>query len=248
LEVKKTAAVANVVIPALTKPQMYNATLKAIFLFDEKFLQLRKQNEGVIVVSIAVSAEGLHPSGSNLGLSIVKELERTSLYSGVSGMANLVRLVTRKGVSYYENPTVEEQKRFGASGELLFNAEGNKELAMHVEKVMQVYVLNRKMIVQENIKLLQLTAGTGSLRQGSPYKVGLRFFLLETIEKMGFVFKDTLSNKQLLFPMLPKVNDNNDNKDSKPAAVKVAKFSLNGKSDSDDKSELSCEQSSSIGY
>ena len=75
LEIKKTAAVANVVIPALTKPQMYNATLKAIFLFDEKFLQLKKQNEGVIVVSIAVSAEGLHPSRSNLGLSIVKELE-----------------------------------------------------------------------------------------------------------------------------------------------------------------------------
>ena len=149
---------------------------------------------------------------------------------------------------YYENSTVEEQKRFGASGELLFNAEGNKELAMHVEKVMQVYVFNRKMIVQENIKLLQLTAGTGSLRQGSPYKVGLRFFLLETIEKMGFVFKDTLSDKQLLFPMLPKVNDSNDDKDSKPAAAKVARLSLNGKSDSDDDSELSCEQSSSIGY
>ena len=119
---------------------------------------------------------------------------------------------------------------------------------MHVEKVMQVYVFNRKMIVQENIKLLQLTAGTGNLRQRSPYKVGFRFFLLETIEKMGFVFKDTLLNKHLIFPMLPNVNDNIDNKDSKPAAVKVAKFSLNGKSDSDDKSELSCEQSSSIGY
>ena len=65
LEVKKAAAVANVVIPALMKPQMYNATLKAIFLFDKKFLQLRKQNEGVIVISIAVSAEDLHPSGSN---------------------------------------------------------------------------------------------------------------------------------------------------------------------------------------
>ena len=113
---------------------------------------------------------------------------------------------------------------------------------MHVEKVMQVYVLNREMIVQENIKLLQLTAGTGNLRQRSPYKVGFRFFLLETIEKMGFVFKDTLSDKQLLFPMLPKVNDSNDDKDSKPAAAKVARLSLNGKSDSDDDSELSCDQ------
>ena len=112
LEAKKAAAIANVVIPALTKPQMDNATSKAIFLFDEKFLQFRKQNKGkgVIIVSIAVSAEGLHPSVSNLGLSIVKELEQAFLYI-VSGMATLVRLVPYKGVPYYENPTVEKQKK-----------------------------------------------------------------------------------------------------------------------------------------
>ena len=54
--------------------------------------------------------------------------------------------MTCKGVSYYENPTVEEQKRFGASGELLYNAEGNTQLAMHVEKMMKVFVFNREMI------------------------------------------------------------------------------------------------------
>jgi hypothetical protein len=145
LVVKKAAADADVEIPALTKPQMYNATKKAIVLFDENFLRLRKQNKGkgLIFVSIAVSAEGLHPSGSNSGCLIVKELKRASLWNN-AGMANLVRLVTRKGISYYENPTVEEQKRLGAPGELLFNAEGNKQLAMHVEKVLQVYLLNRE--------------------------------------------------------------------------------------------------------
>ena len=78
-------------------------------------------------------------------------------------MADLVRLVTHKGVTYYENPTVEGQSKLGAPGELLFDAKGNKQLAMHIERVMQVYVLHRKMIAQEKIKLLQLTAGNGSL-------------------------------------------------------------------------------------
>ena len=111
LEAKKAAAIANVVIPALTKPQMDNATSKAIFLFDEKFLQFRKQNEGkeVIVVSIAVTAEGLQPSGRNTGNSIMKELEQASLTSS-AGMANLVRIVRYKGGTYYENPTTVEQR------------------------------------------------------------------------------------------------------------------------------------------
>jgi hypothetical protein len=69
----------------------------------------------------------------------------------------------------------------------------------------------------------RLTAGSGCLRQGAPYKVGVRFFLSETIGKMGFVFKDTLSNKQLLLPKLPKGtilkngnnnDDDNDNDDN----------------------------------
>ena len=34
---------------------------------------------------------------------------------------------------------------------------------MYIEKVMQVYVLNRQLFTQENVKLLQLTAGSGSL-------------------------------------------------------------------------------------
>jgi len=64
LEVRMAAAVADAVFPALTKQQMVDATSKALPLFNKKLLQVRKLNEGkVIVVSIAVTAEGLHPSG-----------------------------------------------------------------------------------------------------------------------------------------------------------------------------------------
>jgi hypothetical protein len=42
VEVRKAAAVADVVIPALTKQQMVDATSKALFLFNEKLLQVRK--------------------------------------------------------------------------------------------------------------------------------------------------------------------------------------------------------------
>ena len=144
LEVRKAAAVADVVIPALTKPQMNDATSKALCLFDKKFLQVGKLNEGkFIVVSIAVTAEDMHPSGRNAGNSIVKEMQQASLWNN-AGMANLVQLVPYKGVQYYENPTVADQKAFGAPGELLFNSEGNKQLAMKVEKVMQVYIITRR--------------------------------------------------------------------------------------------------------
>ena len=68
------------------------------------------------------------------------------MWANANRMANLVRLVTHKGVTYYENPTVEGQSKLGAPGELLFDAKGNKQLAMHVERVMQVYVLHREMI------------------------------------------------------------------------------------------------------
>lgn len=119
-----------------------------------------------------------------------------------NGMANLVRL--HKGTSYYENPTLQEQIKLGPPGKLLFNAEGNKQLAMQVEKAMQAYLIYREMIAQEDIKLLQITAGCGSLRGDPPYKVGYRFFFLETIKEMGFVFKDALSPNQLLFSKLPK--------------------------------------------
>ena len=204
MAVRSAGAVDDLGIPALTEKQRKDATSQAILVYDKKFLQVRKLNEGkLIVVSIAVSAEGLHPSGRNAGRLIESEMERASLWSG-EGMANLVRLVTRNGVTHYENPTVEEQRELGAPGELLFNAEGNKQLAMHVEKVMQVNVLYHKNFTQEKIKLLQHTAGNGSLKQGSPYKVGVCFFLSETIEKLGFVFKDNLSNEELQYTKLPK--------------------------------------------
>ncbi len=89
LEVRKAAAVADVVIPALTKHQMDDATSKALFLFNEKLLQVRKLNEGkVIVVNIAVTAEGLHPSRRKAGRSLVKEMQQASLWNN-AGMANL---------------------------------------------------------------------------------------------------------------------------------------------------------------
>ena len=99
LEVRKAAAVADVVIPALTKQQMVDATSKALFLFNEKLLQVRKLNERkVIVVIIVVTAEGLHPSGRNAGHSIMREMQQASLWNH-AGMANLVRLVPYKGLS-----------------------------------------------------------------------------------------------------------------------------------------------------
>jgi hypothetical protein len=197
---------------------MEDATTKALLSFNKKHLQVGELNERkVIAVSIAVVGEEQHPStGRKVGKSIEREMQMALLWS--TGMANLIRLVTHKGVSYYENPSLAETKAFGDPGELIFDAKGNKQLTMHIEKVMQVYVLYRQLFTQEKIKRLQLTAGNGCLRQGSSYKVGVRFLLLKTIEELGFVFKDNLSNKQLLFPILPKGtilkngdNDDNDN-------------------------------------
>jgi hypothetical protein len=54
--------------------------------------------------------------------------------------------------------------------------------------------------------------------------------------KLGFAsfsrFKNNLSNKQLKYPKLPKDydKDEDDTQDSKPAAAKVARVSLDGKS------------------
>jgi hypothetical protein len=104
----------------------------------------------------------------------------------------------------------------GAPGELLYNAKGNKQLAMHVEKAMHVNVLYHEMFTQENIKLLQLTAGHGSLRQAPPYKTVFCFFVLDNIEELGFVFKCNLSSKQLKHPKLPKgilMDEDTDNDD-----------------------------------
>ena len=108
MEVRKAAAVADVVIPALTKQQMVDATSKALLIFNKKLLEVRNLNEEkVIVVSIAVTAEGLHPSGRNVGNTIENEMQETSLWS-TAGIANLVRLVTRKGETYFKNPTYSE--------------------------------------------------------------------------------------------------------------------------------------------
>ena len=109
--VRNAGAVEDFGFPALMEKQRKDATLQAILEYDKKFLQFRKQNEGkeVIVVSIAVTAEGLQPSGRNTGNSIMKELEQASLTSS-AGMANLVRIVRYKGGTYYENPTTVEQR------------------------------------------------------------------------------------------------------------------------------------------
>ncbi len=96
-------------------------------------------------------------------------------------MPNLVRLVDREGKTYYESLTRKEMRELGAPGELLFCARGNKQLAMYVEKVMQTNVLYHETISKKKIKLLQLTAGNGMLKQGPPYKVGVRFFHSEKI-------------------------------------------------------------------
>jgi hypothetical protein len=37
-------------------------------------------------------------------------------------------------------------------GDLIFDAKGNKQLAMYIEKAMQVHVLNRQVFSRENIK------------------------------------------------------------------------------------------------
>jgi hypothetical protein len=109
-------------------------------------------------------------------------------------------------------------RELGAPGELLFCAGRNKQLAMYVEKVMQTNVLYHETISQKKIKLLQLTAGNGMLKQGPPYKVGVRFFHSEKIKEMGLLFKDSLSIKQQSLPKLP----NNEGK--------AARVSLNSKS------------------
>jgi hypothetical protein len=94
-------------------------------------------------VSIAFVGEGQHLStGKKVGKSIEREMQKASLFSS-SVMANLIRLVTHKGVSYYANPTDAETRVLGDPGELIFDAKGNKQLAMHIEKVLQVYVLHR---------------------------------------------------------------------------------------------------------
>ena len=225
--VRNASAVEDIGIPVLTETLRLVSTLQAILDFDLKFLQFRKhyKGKGVIVVSIAVTAEGLHPSGRNVGKSIVDEMNRASLY-GVEGMANVVRLVTHNGINYYENHTNEEIREFGTPGVLLFNAGANRQLAMHVEKVMQVYVLNREMISQEKIKLLQLTAGNGSLKQGSPFKVGVRFFLSETFKRKQFIFKDNLSIKQKKYPKLPKVARVSLDKSTKAKKAKKSNHSI----------------------
>jgi hypothetical protein len=176
LVVRTAAAVADLEYPALTTQQMEDATAKALLSFNKKHLQVGKLNERkVIVVSIAVVGEGLHLStGVKVGKSIEREMQWASLHS--SGMVNIIRLVTHKGVSYYANPTLAETRALGDPGELIFDAKGNTQLAMYIEKAMQVHVLNRQVFSRENIKLLQLTAGSGCLRQGAPYKVGVRLF------------------------------------------------------------------------
>jgi hypothetical protein len=67
LVVRNAGAVEDIGFPALTETMRMDA--QASRDFDKKFLQFRKQNKGMgeIVVSIAVSAEGLHPSGRNAG-------------------------------------------------------------------------------------------------------------------------------------------------------------------------------------
>jgi len=115
-------------------------------------------------------------------------------------------------------PQQAPRTELGAPGELLFCAGRNKQLVMYVEKVMQTNVLYHETISQKKIKLLQLTAGNGMLKQGPPYKVGVRFFHSEKIKEMGLLFKDSLSIKQQSLPKLP--NDEG----------KAARVSLNSKS------------------
>ena len=205
-EVLEAAEKLNYEYPALTKEQIKIATSKALISFNEKYLQFRKKNEGKeIAVSIAVVGEGMHTCGLLSGKSIVSEMKTASITNRKKNiMGNLVRLVSHKGVSYFEIPTEKEADALGAPGELLFDAKSNMQLALFVEKAMQVQVLYREYFTEEMIRLLQHTAGHGTLKQGPPYKVGYRFFLVEKIKSLGFSFKANLSNKQLSFPPLPK--------------------------------------------
>ena len=94
---------------------------------------------------IAVVGEGMHPCGLRSGTSIVNELKTSSISNKKQHtMSNLVRLVTHNRISYFENPTIEEAKALGAPGELLFDAMCNKQLALFIEKAMQVQVLYRE--------------------------------------------------------------------------------------------------------
>ena len=87
LEVKAAAAVADLEVPALTTQQMEDTTTKALLVFKEKLIKVRKMNKGkVIVASIAVVGEGLHSSGRNCGKTIIQEMQQASLWS-VDGMA-----------------------------------------------------------------------------------------------------------------------------------------------------------------
>ena len=116
LEARKATVVPDLEISALTKQQKDDTTSKALKLFNEKLLQIRKLNEGrVIVVSIAVTAEGLLPSRKKVGSSIVKEMEQASLWSG-TGMANLVRLVSCNGETYYKTYTYRAESVWSSWG------------------------------------------------------------------------------------------------------------------------------------
>ncbi len=44
-------------------------------------------------------------------------------------------------------------------GDLIFDAKGNKQLAMYIEKAMQVHVLNRQVFSRENIKQIPADCG-----------------------------------------------------------------------------------------
>ncbi len=62
----------------MTEEQKNDAIAEAMRVYDEKYLQFRKKNkekDGVDVVSLAVAAEGLLPSGRNVGALIDFEME-----------------------------------------------------------------------------------------------------------------------------------------------------------------------------
>jgi hypothetical protein len=77
-EGKSAGAVNDYEFPALTEEQKNDAIAEAMRVYDEKYLQFRKKNkekDGVDVVSLAVAAEGLLPSGRNVGALIDFEME-----------------------------------------------------------------------------------------------------------------------------------------------------------------------------
>ena len=89
---KSAGAVSDFEFPALTEEQKNDAIAEAMLVYDEKHLQFRKKNkgkDGVDVVSIAVAAEGLLPSGRNIGALIESEMEGASLFRA-GEMPNLV--------------------------------------------------------------------------------------------------------------------------------------------------------------